>query len=166
MLIEECSELVKPYVKEVICHHPDLTKCRVTIDWLLLEADKPEVDPDEPQQDLPILDESAVKMNRRSVAARVRIVGYSDRAKNNADAEVRIDKERWENMSEQEKEALIDQQLYQIVVRFDKESNVIKDNLGRPKLKIRKPDFRVEGFKEIVKRHKGRRHRSTRSTGR
>lgn len=76
-----------------------------------------------------------------------RVVNLKDRAKGLGDAEIAIDGDWWEKASDEEKDAVIDHELYHIKLTGK------TDDLGRPKIKMRKHDFDFGWFTVIALRH-------------
>jgi hypothetical protein len=97
----------------------------------------------------------ALKRNGWPVLAQVNVVPYKGRVKGHGDCEITVDGDRWDEQDEGRKRAVLDSQLHRLEVRRDAEGAVKLDNALRPKLKLRRADFLVEGFDEIVRRHGG-----------
>lgn len=76
-----------------------------------------------------------------------RVVNAKDRAKGNGDVEILIDGYWWERNDYDERLALLDHELYHIVLRSE------RDDMGRPKIKLRKHDVEFGWFNEIARRH-------------
>jgi hypothetical protein len=83
----------------------------------------------------------------------VKIIGLKERTDGRADAEICIDGENWPLLSEAEKNALIDHELEHLEPKYDKHGLLVRDDLDRPKLKIRKHDHQFGWFDSIVRRH-------------
>jgi hypothetical protein len=108
-------------------HHPMLIDAGVTIEYL--EGDE-------------------LTHNGYPAAATVRIMPEPDRAAGCADARITIDKESWASYTEDERRALISHEMTHIMPILAKPSKdgtcpdkYKRDNLGRPKLKMRKHDY-------------------------
>lgn len=85
----------------------------------------------------------------------VEIVSLKLRSRGQADAAVTIDADSWEEQSEDERRGLLDHELTHLLVVIDKDTGKPKlDAAGRPKLKMRKHDYFLGGFTEVVERHK------------
>lgn len=82
-----------------------------------------------------------------------RKVSPKDRAKGMGDAEIALDADWWKEASEKEQAALLDHELYHIIVQTNKAGDPIVDDFGRPKLRMRKHDFEFGWFKVIAERH-------------
>lgn len=90
----------------------------------------------------------------------VRIVGTRDRAAGLPDAQVVIDRDRWDELSGENRRALIDHELAHLLVVLEdfldeaKKPVAKRDDNGRPKLRMRKHDAEVGFFFDVVERHK------------
>lgn len=89
-----------------------------------------------------------------SAAAKVRVVPVPQRAKGAGDAEITIDRPTWDGLTEQQRAALIDHELQHLEVCVDADGVTKRDCLGRPKVRLVPHDWHLEGFAEVVKRHK------------
>lgn len=126
-------------------YHPEAARVDVTLDILLAS------NPDGP----------AVKYGGYPVAAKFKINNLEQRAKGAADATLIIDDSYWNNASKPERTALIDGEITHIELKRLKpekipegqSDNIKRDDVGRPLFKIRKFDFNVGGFLEVVERH-------------
>lgn len=83
----------------------------------------------------------------------VKIIGLKERTDGRADAEICIDGENWPTLSDAQKDALIDHELEHLEPKYDKHGLLVRDDLNRPKLKIRKHDHQFGWFDAIVRRH-------------
>jgi hypothetical protein len=90
---------------------------------------------------------NALSKNGQKALGICRIVPLKDRALGRADAEISIDGHWWEDASKQERAALLDHELHHIHVLQD------RDDLGRPKLKLRKHDFEFGWFAVVAARN-------------
>lgn len=125
--------------------YPDLREAKVSFDLLFAVASE--------------LGEPALKKNGVPALAIIKVNSLEDRAKGMNDATIKIDGAKWGEMRETERLSLIDHELYHLVVVRSKKSKAIKrDDLGRPKLKLRPHDFEIGGFAEIIERHKQNAH--------
>lgn len=140
---EPCDNAVMEFAFQVMRqHHPYLSQAGVTVDYAFAIAD----------------DEGfAIKVRGQRVLARVKIVNLEDRARNEKDVKILIDKGWWLDATEAEREAVLDHEFTH--VQFAKhwlEDGSPKwktDDLGRPKLKIRQHDAESGIFFEVIKRH-------------
>lgn len=125
-------------------YHPQLRDAGVTMTYLLA---------------FPVTDENgdskgpALKHHGYPASAVVKIIGLKERTDGRADAEIVIDGENWPTLSDAQKDALIDHELEHLELKYDKEGLLVRDDLSRPKLIIRKHDFQAGWFDSIVRRH-------------
>lgn len=85
----------------------------------------------------------------RRVPLKQRVAGFRD-------AEITIDAEKWKDLTEPQRDALIDHELEHLEVQYEGNgpgTPVQIDDWGRPKLKIRQHDYELAGFKAIMDRH-------------
>jgi len=99
----------------------------------------------------------AVKLHGYPCTAIVRIVPYLQRVKGAGDAEIVIDDLRWDELSTEEQDALIDHEIEHIELKVSSKRKdqgaIMRDDADRPKLRLRSHDFRLEGFDSIIRRH-------------
>lgn len=153
----KASEEVVDVVAEVRAKwHPVLEQLGVTVDVLFVD----EYDDD--------LDKStqALKVGGYACAASIAKTSLRHRALGYADALLTIDTYSWQKLGEAQRVALLDHELTHLqvvgdpngVVWADPEGRLMLaprfDDLGRPKLKLRLHDYKVEGFREVVVRHR------------
>lgn len=82
-----------------------------------------------------------------------RKIGIKDRVMGRGDAEVALDGDWWKDATPARRRALLDHELHHIEVRTDDEGVVLRDDLKRPKLKLRKHDVEVGWFALVAGRH-------------
>jgi hypothetical protein len=136
---------IEPYVTKMLeRYHPQLRDAKVTFTYLFAHAavDK-NGDPKGP----------AVRFGGYAALAVIKIIGLKERADTRADAELTIDGDRWPELSEAGRYALVDHELEHLELKHDKDGNVQRDDLNRPKLVIRKHDHQFGWFDAIVRRH-------------
>jgi Putative phage metallopeptidase len=80
-------------------------------------------------------------------AASVKIVPLKDRLIKKYAAEICLDGDNWDKLSEEEQIAILDHELTHLIVKDE------RDDLGYPKLKMRKEDFVAWGFWGVIQRH-------------
>lgn len=80
-------------------------------------------------------------------------IGLKQRTKGLGDVEVLIDREWWNDASESSKRALLDHELTHIQPLTDEKNNFLRDDLGRPKIKIRAHDYEFGWFNVVAGRH-------------
>lgn len=129
---DRCVALIRKY-------HPDLEKVALRLDLLCASTDSE--------------DAHAVTLGGYPCLAVVRIVSAKDRAKDVGDAEITIDRDAYEAMTSEQRDALLDHELYHLNIVRDRAGQPKRDDHGRPKLKMRKHDFNVGWFHEIARRH-------------
>lgn len=95
----------------------------------------------------------AIKHQGYPCAAVVRVIGLKDRSKGMGDAEILLDADRWDEWSEEEQNAIIDHELEHLELARDSEGAIKRDDLDRPKLRLRKHDHQFGWFDSIVRRH-------------
>lgn len=119
--------------------HPDLELVQLRVDLLFASTDAE--------------DAHAVTLGGYPCLAVVKIVGPKERAKGLGDAEIVIDRDAYEAMSDAQRDALLDHELYHLEIVRDKLGRPKRDDYQRPKLKMRKHDFQFGWFAEIARRH-------------
>jgi hypothetical protein len=130
-VIDRANALIDKY-------HPDLKAAEVTIDYLFVSDSG---------------DGPALKLHGVPCYAIVRIVSLKDRAKGLADAEILIDRDKYDLMDGATRDALLDHELYHLVVRRDDLGQFMTDDQHRPKLKMRPHDWEFGWFEAIAARH-------------
>jgi hypothetical protein len=136
---------VVPYVEAMLeRYHPQLRDAGVTFTCLMAYAptDK-NGDPTGP----------ALTHGGYAALATVKIIGLKERADGRADVEITVDGDRWSEVPESRRYALIDHELEHLELKYDKDANVLRDDLDRPKLGVRKHDHQYGWFDAIVRRH-------------
>ncbi len=89
----------------------------------------------------------AITKNGIKALGLCRILPLKDRAMGRGDAEILVDKDWFDSVDDEEREALVDHELTHLQLKKD------TDDLGRPKLKIRHHDFDCGWFTAVAKRH-------------
>lgn len=77
-----------------------------------------------------------------------RIINLRDRAKGMGDVEIALDGDHWNNIDQEQQDAIIDHELTHIKIADGK-----VDDLGRPKIRMRDHDYDVGWFVEVAARH-------------
>lgn len=86
--------------------------------------------------------------------ALVRVNSLRDRAEGKPDATVFVDAVEFIELTEAQKIALLDRVLTGLELVVDAKGGGLKrDDLGRPKLKTRRPDYQTSGYWDVVDRH-------------
>lgn len=96
----------------------------------------------------------AVKLHGYPCAAVVKITPYRQRVQGIEDVVITLDGALWAEMSDAERTALLDHELYHLDLARDKDGQVKADDAGRPKLKMRLHDWQLGGFEAIGRRHR------------
>jgi hypothetical protein len=137
-IYERASEEVEDTARAVIeKHFPDLKEAAPRIDYLFARSESG----------------PALKLSGYPCTALVRIVGKKDRAKGQGDAEICIDEEQWEDMTPEEKTALLDHELYHLRVNRGDDGQIKVDEYSRPSLSMRKHDIQAGWFIEVAQRN-------------
>lgn len=85
----------------------------------------------------------------RRCPLRQRVAGFRD-------AEITIDELKWKELTGAQQDALLDHELQHLELVYEGDgpgTPVETDDWGRPKLKLRKHDYELSGFKAIMDRH-------------
>jgi hypothetical protein len=146
-------EKAEPDVLEIIqrmlkAYHQPLDMLGVTVECVMAFA---EVD-----EETQLAEKPALTLGGYPVAAKVKVMGLADRTLGSADARISVDGDKWELLGVEERDALIDHECdhLELVLKVqDGQQIVQKDDLGRPKLKMRKHDHQHGWFDDIVRRH-------------
>jgi hypothetical protein len=130
--------------------HPDLELVKIRIDLLMASTDAE--------------DAHAITHGGYPALAVVKILGPKERAMERGDAEIVIDRDAYEAMSGEQRDALLDHELYHLEIKRDKAGLPKRDDHQRPLLKMRKHDVQVGWFAEIARRHKEHSHEVRQAT--
>lgn len=131
------SDMAKSLIAEFKSHEALHTR-DVRVDYMFAFPDR-----DEEGQAI----NDALKHQGVKALGLCRKVSLKDRAKGMGDAEIVLDGDWWQGATTEEARALLDHELHHIAVSQD------NDDLGRPKLKLRKHDHQFGWFKIIAMRH-------------
>ncbi|AHF94046.1 hypothetical protein OPIT5_04030 [Opitutaceae bacterium TAV5] len=132
---EEAYDRVAELVRRF---YPEIDKHKLRIDLLMVASDK---------------EGAALKHQGYPANAVVRAVPQKERAKKgNGDVEIVIDYVRYEKMTSEEKDALLDHELYHIEIQYN-DDGVKLDGQHRPVVKMKKHDRQLGWFDEIARRH-------------
>ena len=97
--------------------------------------------------------EPALMCHGAPAYAVTRILPLKLRAHGLADAEITIDFTSWMRLSDPKRMAVMDHELTHIRPVFE-DGICVRDDLGRPKLKLRDHDFQFGWFNEVAERHR------------
>lgn len=137
------DDLAEEILREFESHKP-LLDARVKIDLVFAYAD---VD-----DDGKMLNHALTKNGIRALGI-ARKMPLKDRAMGRGDAEISLDHDWWETVVLAEQRALLDHELHHLAVKIDKRG-LVRDDLGRPVLQLRKHDYEIGLFNVIAERHK------------
>jgi hypothetical protein len=148
----KASSPVHALIESVIAEfHPELDRAKARIGAVMAH---PSLDGDgEPTG-------PAVTLHGEPCLATIRINRQKDRVDGKPDATITIDAEAWKEMADEpggeaRMRALIDHELYHLIVQVDEDSGRAKtDDQGRPLFKMRKHDWTFAGFRVIAERHR------------
>lgn len=130
-IARRAKRLVKKY-------HDNLARARVRIDFLFVTTDGE--------------DGCALKCNGYPALAVASVIPQKNRVGLKADARIIIDKEAWDELTEKQRDALLDHEIqhFEAVMSDD---TVALDGNDRPKIRMRKHDVQLGFFSVIAKRH-------------
>lgn len=134
---QRADSTVTEIANAVLCKFPDhkpILDARVKIDYLFAYASSET--------------ECALTLHGCKALGITRKLGLKDRAKGNGDAEICIDADWWNHALPEEREALLDHELYHIEV-----DELKRDDLGRPVIRLRQHDFQFGWFAKVAARH-------------
>lgn len=132
---------IKEVADALIKEHEHLkwiTDCKLAIDFLFAYGTR---------DDDGKLVGDAIKQHGVRALGLCKITSPKDRAKGLGDAEILIDHDWWEKVGTKEAAAVVHHELYHLKPTGD------TDDLGRPKLKLRKHDAQVGWFSKIAELH-------------
>lgn len=95
----------------------------------------------------------AIVLHGNPAAATVKVNSLKDRVKGLKDVTIEIDGDKWPEWTQDEREAVIDHELYHLESHKNADGTTEVDDCGRPSLSLRKHDFHFGGFREIALRH-------------
>ena len=148
-VIYERADVIAPEVcemaREIIeSHHPELRLLDET--WAtvaILMATNGDKESDEPP----------LKDGAYPVVGQIKPVPYVQRVDGRRDAEIRLDRKRWDNMTEPQQRATLDHLISFLEVDTDQHGFVKTDDAGRPRLRIKAADWFLKGFRHIARRY-------------
>ncbi len=135
---EPAPDSVKELAESLIAkYYKDLEKSGVMLDFVFARNDMG----------------PAVTCQGYDAAAVIRIMPLKDRAMGRKDAEITIDADIYTHLDHKGRAALLDHELYHLIVARDETNSYRFDDLHRPMLKLRKHDHQMGWFVEIAQRH-------------
>lgn len=94
----------------------------------------------------------AIKLHGQACHAIVRIIGLKDRAKGHGDAEITVDGDEWNLFGEMGQRAILHHEIEHLVLVTDAKSGAVKrDDLDRPKLRMRLHDHQFGWFDNVAR---------------
>lgn len=81
-----------------------------------------------------------------------KILSLKDRVMGRGDAEIILNGDHWNGWTPQQRDALLDHELHHLSVRASEDGIIQVDDIGRPKLEMRKHDREFGWFDLIAKR--------------
>jgi len=138
----KASEEVESLGKALaINYHLDLESARVKIDYVFAFRD-------------PETEEPALMQKGHRVLGVPSIVNLKNRAKGMGDCEVVLDGDAWNDMTEDQRKAILDHELEHFEVKREKKTgDFLFDDLMRPLLRLRNHDREFGFFDNIASRH-------------
>jgi hypothetical protein len=125
-------------------HHPELHAAELIVDVLVAFATKNEQG--EPRG-------PALSHGGYPAIATVRINSLKQRVLGGGDALVTLDGDRWGDFSPPQQRAILDHELTHLELVEGDEGGVEGDDIGRPRLRLRKHDHQFGWFDAVVRRH-------------
>jgi hypothetical protein len=139
----EVRDMAEAILEEFISYKP-IVEAKVKIDFLFAFA--------EVGEDGESKGHALTKHGIRALGI-TRKLGIKDRVMGRGDAEVCLDGDWWEDATPARRRALLDHEMHHLEVKTDEDGVVIRDDLKRPKLKLRKHDVEVGWFALVAGRH-------------
>lgn len=99
------------------------------------------------------LDDSPLKSHGFPAAATIKIQPLKQRATGNADSLLCIDYHQWTRFTEAQRIALLHHEAVHLTLTLDDDNNVKRDDLNRPKMKLRVHDNECGIFTEVITQH-------------
>lgn len=95
----------------------------------------------------------ALKKNGIAIPAKINIVSNFNRMTDEVDVKIILNKELWDEMKADERKIVFEDMLSYLEVKEDKtgEPLYISEDSDKVQLKLKKPEFYVEGFLDLVK---------------
>lgn len=137
---DRCPPQVHDRMKAIMAfHHRELAAAEVTVDLLFVSTTS---------ETAPALSHHGVR-----AYATIQITSPKDRALGHADAQMIIDMNSFNGMSDRRKDALLDHELEHLAVVKDEDGAWKTDDQHRPCLKIVKHDVQFGWFASVALRH-------------
>lgn len=97
----------------------------------------------------------ALTKNGIQIPAKINIVSNFNRMTDEVDVKIILNKEMWDEMKDDKKKVVYESMLSYLEVKEDDEGEplYISEDSDRVQLKLKKPDFYVEGFFDLAKQY-------------
>lgn len=98
----------------------------------------------------------AITKNGIAVPAQIKVVSNFNRITDDTDVKIILNAELWEELSQAEKIATLDNMLSYLQIKEDKDGEplTISESCDKVQLKLKHPDFYCEGFLDVLNSHK------------
>lgn len=126
-------------------YHSELRDAGVTVSVLMASAETDEHG--EP------VGGPAVTAQGYPCEAKIQVTPYRYRVLSVADAQITVDADIWDILTNRQRDALIDHELTHLELSVDDSGAVVRDDCERPKMRIRKHDRVLGAFDSVVCRH-------------
>ena len=136
------NEMANGLLVEYETHKP-LLDARVKIDFVFAFSDKDEGG--NPTN-------NALSKNGVKALGITRKIPLKDRVLGRGDAEIALDGDWWEAATAEAQAALLDHELHHLSLKIDKRG-LVRDDIGRPIIVLRKHDYEFGWFNIIAERH-------------
>jgi hypothetical protein len=137
---QDARDLLAAVMKQ---HHPEFVEVGVRVNVLMATRARDEKT-GEPKG------ESALRHHGWPAQALIKINGHRDRVAGKADADLYLDAERWDELTQRQRQALLHHELLHLEIQSDEDGNVVLDDCNRPKLRIRPHDYQMGGFYQVA----------------
>ena len=139
------DEDIKALTEAVLVeHYPDLVEAELAVDVMVafgpVDRDGQTTGP-------------AVKVHGVQALASVQVISLKDRVAGLGDVRIVLDGDRWPDLSDARRRALIDHELHHVELQRDDGGAVRTDDAERPLVKLRPHDFELGGFWAMISRH-------------
>jgi hypothetical protein len=138
----EVDEMIGALIRK---NYPDLVEANAKIGCVVKERRK----------DGEKVDGPCLKHHGYDCLVTIKVNSAKDRLEGKPDATITIDGNMWDGLRSDQQEALLDHELYHLIVKRDDDKKVKTDDQGRPLFKMRLHDHEFGWFDEIAKRYGG-----------
>lgn len=147
----DCSEEVEPLADEILSqYHGEIAELDPDIGYFFVEYDSDTKEAAaKKRRELP----PVLKLHGVACAATIKVNSYKDRVQGKPDVTVTINREAWEEYTDEQRRALLDHELTHLIPKLDKNGGPVADDLGRPEFKMRPHDYDLSGFGSVIRRH-------------